>query len=49
MNEQQLLELKLTIRETEKKIDNLKEEFEQDYDPEMLKYMNKTLKTKKKY
>ena len=34
MNEQQLLELKLTIRETEKKIDNLKEEFEQDYDPE---------------
>ena len=34
MNEQQLLELKLKINETEKKIENLKQEFEQDYDPD---------------
>jgi ankyrin repeat protein len=34
MNEQQLLELKLKINETEKKIESLKEEFEQDYDPD---------------
>jgi hypothetical protein len=34
MNEQQLLELKLKINETEKKMESLKEEFEQDYDPD---------------
>jgi len=34
MNEQKLLELKLKINETEKKIENLKEDFEQDYDPD---------------
>ena len=34
MNEQQLLELKLKINETEKKIESLKQDFEQDYDPD---------------
>jgi hypothetical protein len=34
MNEQQLLELKLKIDETEKKIESLQEDFEKDYDPD---------------
>jgi len=48
MNEQQLLELKLKIHETEKKIENLKEEFEQDYDPEHAEMYEQDIKDQEK-